>query len=71
MKFIVEAFNVIASGSETKIWAEGVHVCGEKYITTKAESRSIYARQVRIPCDFTTGAVGIMEQSRNTDKVVG
>lgn len=44
MKAIVAA---LAGGAAAdKIWAEGVHITGEKYVVTKAEDRSIYARKV-------------------------
>ena len=45
MKTIVAA---LGGGAATdKIWAEGVYIIGEKYVVTKAEDRSIYARKVR------------------------
>jgi profilin len=33
-------------GDTDKLWADGTHIGGEKYVTTKAEERSIYARKV-------------------------
>lgn len=45
MKALVTA---LGGGAATdKIWAEGIHITGEKYVVTKAEDRSIYARKVR------------------------
>jgi profilin len=35
-------------GDTDKLWADGTHIAGEKYVTTKAEERSIYARKVCI-----------------------
>lgn len=34
------------SGNVDKLYAEGLHVAGERYVITKAEDRSIYARKV-------------------------
>ncbi|TVY18798.1 Profilin [Lachnellula arida] len=34
------------SGSYDKLYAEGLHIDGEKYVLTKAEDRSLYARKV-------------------------
>ncbi len=34
------------SGSVDKLYAEGLHVAGERYVLTKAEDRSLYARKV-------------------------
>lgn len=36
------------SGSVDKLYAEGLHVAGERYVLTKAEDRSLYARKVRL-----------------------
>jgi hypothetical protein len=49
MKAIVDAFKGIGSSSAdaNKIWAEGVHIIGEKYVVTQAEDKHIYARKVR------------------------
>lgn len=45
MKAVVAA---LGGGAATdKIWGEGVHIIGEKYVVTKAEDRSIYGRKVR------------------------
>jgi hypothetical protein len=35
------------SGSVDKLYAEGLHVGGERYVLTKAEDRSLYARKVK------------------------
>lgn len=35
------------SGSVDKLYAEGFHIAGEKYVLTKAEDRSLYARKGR------------------------
>jgi len=35
------------SGSYDKLYAEGLHVAGEKFVLTKAEDRSLYARKGR------------------------
>lgn len=35
------------SGKVDKLYAEGLHVAGERYVLTKAEDRSLYARKVR------------------------
>jgi len=44
MKAIIAA---LGGGAATdKIWGEGVHITGEKYVVTKAEDRSIYGRKV-------------------------
>ena len=37
------------SGKVDKLYAEGLHVAGERYVLTKAEDRSLYARKVRSP----------------------
>jgi hypothetical protein len=34
------------SGKPDKLYAEGLHVAGERYVLTKAEDRSLYARKV-------------------------
>ena len=34
------------SGKLDKLYAEGLHVAGEKYVLNKAEDRSLYARKV-------------------------
>jgi len=34
------------SGNVDKLYAEGFHIAGEKYVLTKAEDRSLYARKV-------------------------
>ena len=36
------------SGNVDKLYAEGLHVAGERYVLTKAEDRSLYARKVGI-----------------------
>jgi len=35
------------SGSYDKLYAEGLHIAGEKFVLTKAEDRSLYARKGR------------------------
>jgi hypothetical protein len=37
------------SGKADKLYAEGLHVAGERYVLTKAEDRSLYARKVSLP----------------------
>ena len=37
------------SGKADKLYAEGLHVAGERYVLTKAEDRSLYARKVGLP----------------------
>jgi hypothetical protein len=49
MQFIVKALKDLASSTDSQVWAEGIHVEGVKYVTTKAEGRSIYARKVLLP----------------------
>jgi profilin len=34
------------SGKPDKLYADGFHVAGERYVLTKAEDRSLYARKV-------------------------
>jgi profilin len=34
------------SGKPDKLYAEGLHIAGERYVLTKAEDRSLYARKV-------------------------
>ncbi|RDW77372.1 hypothetical protein BP6252_05425 [Coleophoma cylindrospora] len=41
MKEVVSAL----SGQVDKLYAEGLHVAGERYVVTKAEGRSVYARK--------------------------
>jgi len=43
MQIIVAGLN----GNTDKLWADGTHIAGEKYVTTKAEDRSIYGRKGR------------------------
>jgi len=38
------------SGKPDKLYAEGLHIAGERYVLTKAEDRSLYARKVRLLC---------------------
>lgn len=35
-------------GAKDKAYGDGVFACGERYVMTKAEDRSMYARKVRI-----------------------
>lgn len=37
------------SGKPDKLYAEGLHVAGERYVLTKAEDRSLYARKAGPP----------------------
>jgi len=41
-------------GKVDKLYAEGLHVGGERYVLTKAEDRSLYARKVDLPFLFIT-----------------
>lgn len=36
-------------GKPDKLYADGLHVAGERYVLTKAEDRSLYARKVGSP----------------------
>jgi profilin len=36
-------------GQHDKLFAEGLHVGGERYVVTKAEDRSLYGRKVGNP----------------------
>jgi hypothetical protein len=40
------------SGKTDKLYAAGLHVAGERYVLTKAEDRSLYARKVCSLCLF-------------------
>lgn len=56
MKEVVAALG----GSVDKLYAEGLHVGGERYVLTKAEGRSVYARKVcllscLLACDGLSG----------------
>jgi profilin len=42
------------SGTVDKLYAEGLHVADERYVLTKAEGRSLYARKVRYPLVFVS-----------------
>jgi hypothetical protein len=47
MKNIVAA---LAGGAAAdKLWTEGIHVAGERYVVFKVEGRSIYGRKVSFP----------------------
>ncbi|TVY81549.1 Profilin [Lachnellula suecica] len=35
------------SGKPDKLYADGIHIAGERYVLTKAEDRSLYARKGR------------------------
>jgi hypothetical protein len=50
------------SGKTDKLYAEGLHVAGERYVLTKAEDRSLYARKVR--SNFLTSSCSIMSQNQ-------
>lgn len=46
------------SGKTDKVYAEGLHVGGERYVLTKAETdRSLYARKVRLSIFFISVAL--------------
>jgi len=65
MKTIVAA---LGGGAATdKIWGEGVHITGEKYVVTKAEDRSIYGRKGRegIVICKTTQAILVAHYGEN------
>lgn len=47
MKAIVAALN--GGEAADKLWTDGLHVGGERYVVFKVEGRSIYGRKVRIP----------------------
>lgn len=34
------------SGKPEKLYSDGLHIAGERYVLTKAEDRSLYARKV-------------------------
>jgi Profilin len=69
MKAIIAA---LGGGAATdKIWADGVHVTGEKYVVTKAEDRSIYGRKVifiipTLPSYLQPAAFRTKSQDTNT-----
>lgn len=42
MKEVVSAYN----GGADKLFSEGLHVAGERFVVTKADERSIYGRKV-------------------------
>jgi len=45
MKIVVAA---LAGGQAAeKLWSEGLHIAGERYVITKAEGRSIYGRKAK------------------------
>lgn len=44
MKTIVSALS--GGAAKDALWADGIHVAGQRYVVTKAEDRSIYARKV-------------------------
>jgi len=48
MKTLVSILND-ATGAVDKAHSEGIHVNGERFVITRIEDRSIYARQVGIP----------------------
>lgn len=53
MKNIVAA---LAGGEAAdKLWTEGLHVAGERFVVFKVEGRSIYGRKVSFPIDPSTG----------------
>lgn len=41
-------------GSYDKLYAEGLHIAGEKFVLTKAEDRSLYARKVSLATELHT-----------------
>jgi len=47
MKAIVAALN--GGEAADKLWTDGLHVAGERYVVFKVEGRSIYGRKVHIP----------------------
>ena len=47
MKNLVNILNSTGDAVD-KAHAEGIHVAGERYVVTRIEERSVYARQVRI-----------------------
>lgn len=54
MKNIVAA---LAGGEAAdKLWIEGIHVAGERYVVFKVEGRSIYGRKVSFPFLSVCGA---------------
>lgn len=57
MKFIsaVVAENGNTSGANvTKVFADGIHVAGQRYVAFNIEGRHIYGRQVRLAFPFHT-----------------
>jgi hypothetical protein len=56
------------SGKADKLYAEGLHVGGERYVLTKAEDRSLYARKVKLIFSFGTRSMTGLGASR--DKVL-
>jgi hypothetical protein len=47
MKAIVAALS--GGAAADKLWTDGLHVGGERYVVFKVEGRSIYGRKVHIP----------------------
>jgi profilin len=48
----MKAISSIVSGDDAakdKAFAEGLYICGSRYVMARADGRSIYARQVREP----------------------
>lgn len=43
------------SGSTDNLYANGLHVAGQRYVLTKAEGRSLYARKVGLHFLFLRG----------------
>jgi profilin len=48
------------SAARDKAYGDGLYLAGERYVMTKAEDRSIYARSVRVPGEQTSIATGQM-----------
>jgi hypothetical protein len=47
MKAIVEAYK--DTTNPKNVWGTGLHVAKQKYVTLKADDRSLYGKQVRAP----------------------
>jgi len=63
--------------SESKVWSDGIHVAGTRYVVTKLEDRSLYARQgkegiviVKTTQAFLVGHYGENVQAGNAAVVV-
>lgn len=52
------------SGSTDNLYANGLHVAGQRYVLTKAEGRSLYARKVRLYFLFCEGCSALVTSGK-------